>query len=638
MKTATNDNLLFGLGALGLLIVCGAAVYNFYQLNWPGIILALLLTGALCWWWQKKFFAPRFTLTWPRLTAGDWLLVAFYLIFFLGAFYLLLQVRTDKAIVSPWQVIAKTKFFLLYLAAGAVLIGLALKKSAFWLALTAAYYWLSFSVVAIVYKIGYGFDPFIHQATLAYIDRWGQISPKHFYYTGQYALEIIIHKLTWLPLAALDKFLIMGAAALILPPLIWRFLQNKFGDTAASRLALLALLTLSFTPFIMTTPQSLAYVLVLAIVCLGQTAREKPTIWLFYLLSLAALLIQPIAGVPCLLLTAALHLQQSRLRRKELFYALILLLNIILLPAAFYLLQSRTVGATAGPLNFNLINWPSFKLSFPNQGSVFLNFAYLYGRNLGWLAALAAGGGIWLVWRERRHLSLTLIYLGQSATLLAAYFLTKLLPFNFLIDYEKNNYANRLLYLALLLLIPFFLTALVKALAKILAGGRLVKICFLAVLLALLGAALYISYPRYDRYYNSHGWATSAADVAAVRAIAADSPNLDYAVLANQQVSAAALRLAGFAKYYQGSIFYYPIPTGGPLYQDYLTLTKQPTIEPIMSAMNLTGVDKVYVVINSYWTDSKNLIKVLKTLADSQQIINNGEVYIFKFNRQSLIK
>jgi hypothetical protein len=634
MKTATPDNHYFWLGAGSLFIISGAAVYLAYQLNWPGIILALLTSAVLIWLWQRYWFAPRFDFKLGQFKLSSLVIALAYLIFWGGSIYILLHYRNSQAMVSPWQVVDLNKFLPVYLAAAACLTLLALKKSKLFLGAAILYYWLSFSVVLLVYQIGYGFDPFVHQATVKFISEHGQIAPKPFYYAGQYALETIIHKLTFIPIDALDKFLLPTLAAVILPWLIWRWAQDKFGDGAASRLVVIAGLILSFTPFIVTTPQGLAYILVIAVILLGQLNREVKSIWLFYLLSVAAIFIQPIAGLPCLLLTAALHLKQSRLPRKELIYAGILVLNIILLPLAFYWLGKQS-GA-GGPLNFNLINLHSWLPQLPNKETIWLNFAYGYGSNLGLLATLLIAGGLLVVWRRRRQLSLHLIYLGQALTMLAAYLLTKLLPFSFLINYEQNNYANRVLYLALLLFLPSMLAALVNILERLLAAKALVKFSLLIFMLAALGAALYMSYPRFDDYFNSHGYAVAANDVAAVRWIAADSPDFDYVVLANQQVSAAGLRAGGFAKYFKNNIFYYPLPTGGLLYQQYLAITKKPTLEPVLNAMALTGADKVYVVINKYWFDAKKINDELKLLAASFHDIGNGDIYIYKFSLKAL--
>ena len=62
---------------------------------------------------------------------------------------------------------------------------------------------------------------------------------------------------------------------------------------------------------------------------------------------------------------------------------------------------------------------------------------------------------------------------------------------------------------------------------------------------------MYLSYPRFDHYHNSRGFSVGRADINAVRWINDHAENDDYIVLANQQVSAAAIREFGFKKYFK---------------------------------------------------------------------------------------
>ncbi len=113
--------------------------------------------------------------------------------------------------------------------------------------------------------------------------------------------------------------------------------------------------------------------------------------------------------------------------------------------------------------------------------------------------------------------------------------------------------------------------------------------------------------------------------------------NKNYVVLANQQVSAAALKVFGFNNYYDsalGPIYFYPIPTGGPLYQYYLQMVyNQPERETTYQAMDLTGTNELYLVINKYWYESDKIIKAAKVTADNWSKIANQEIYIFKYLR-----
>ncbi|MCG2695722.1 hypothetical protein L6248_02210 [Candidatus Parcubacteria bacterium] len=138
------------------------------------------------------------------------------------------------------------------------------------------------------------------------------------------------------------------------------------------------------------------------------------------------------------------------------------------------------------------------------------------------------------------------------------------------------------------------------------------KLIFLIFAAILISTSLYLSYPRFDHYFNSRCFSTSKNDIEAVNWIENNTES-DYIVLANQQVSAAALREFGFKKYYSpplidkerglgGEVFYYPVPTGGPLYQYYLDMVyEKPSRETMTKAMDLVGVSEGYFVLNKYW-------------------------------------
>ncbi|MCG2701205.1 hypothetical protein L6267_03505, partial [Candidatus Parcubacteria bacterium] len=143
-------------------------------------------------------------------------------------------------------------------------------------------------------------------------------------------------------------------------------------------------------------------------------------------------------------------------------------------------------------------------------------------------------------------------------------------------------------------------------------------------------------------YFNSRCFSTSKNDIEAVNWIENNTES-DYIVLANQQVSAAALREFGFKKYYSpplidkerglgGEVFYYPVPTGGPLYQYYLDMVyEKPSRETMTKAMDLVGVSEGYFVLNKYWWAFDKILEEAKLEADEWQWLDNGEIYVFKY-------
>ncbi|MDD4901927.1 MAG: hypothetical protein PHE24_02215 [Patescibacteria group bacterium] len=726
MKINFKKQLFYlALAAICLVSVSGAVIYYFYALNWLGISLVLILSGLGVWYFARllfvqkketfgtddiaeKFIIKKTEIDWKKITITSAWLVP-YFIFLLFTFYFLLKVRTDAALTSPWQVVS-VKFFIFYILATAYLLWLIIRNSKFTLWLIMAHYFLSFSALWIVFKIGYGYDPFIHQATADLIDKQGAVFPKTPYYLGQYALILFAHKLFFLPIVWADKLLVPLLAALALPPTIYLFLKKRCSNLSfvICNLSLLILLILPFSVFTLTVPQNLAYLFLLLSIFFSLFARERIEIILSFLLAGAALATHPIAGIPALLFALAaliarqpgnrifftpknnsedgeicldkpregiLRIKTIKISEKKhwhfsfrtisdfflgknIFYVLIALLTAVVLPLLFYLSGKNSTGSTGGESTAAGFIMPG--IAFPRQENIFLNFIYFFLSNE-WLVlivlALAAG---YAIYRYRDKFP-ELVLLGSIAiSLLVAYFITKQLNFNFLISYERNDYAQRILFAAFIFLIPVLAILAGKLIELILSARPLLKYSWLALLVILIAVSLYGSYPRLDRYFNSRGFSVGADDLAAVNWIAQDAGNTPYVVLADQQVSVGALWTFGFSHYYKSpllpkdgvssppsqggvgggsagggsEIYFYPIPTGGPLYQIYLNMVYQkPDRATALQASDLTGASTVYFIINKYWTDFDKIVEQAKIEAGSFQNINNGQIYIFKYTK-----
>ncbi len=632
---------------LCLISFFGALVYFIYALNLLGLIISLIL--AIATFIIILFFYRAHNINLAKKSKKiefnyiDFLLLTSYFILLAVSFYILLTHRTSASIISPWQVVPPY-FFIVYGLATVILIINIIKNKTAALFLISLHYFLSFSVALFVYRIGYGFDPFIHRATVSLIDKIGAVAPKTFYYLGQYGLVVIIHKISHLALVTLDKILVPILAAVFLPLYLWRALKSWTDDDKNIYFMVLSVLIFTFPFFIITTPQNLAYLLLLIIILSGLVCRNIYDLIIIYLLALTALVTQPIAGLPALFFALILTVYHSdRPKLKIYLYSIILFLTVISLPLTFYFINNSGSNAeTSASLIDNSSASPAVPL-IPGQFNFILNFVYLYAFNLKFLIILLIVVGLVLAYFKRKKSRLLIIYFLMSAALLVAYFLTIKLPFNFLINYERNNYSDRILLEATFFSLPFILLSLFHFIKRIFKQSNLIKYSFLTFLGCLIIAALYLSYPRFDNYFNSHGQSTSLTDITAVNWINREAKE-DYIVLANQQVSAAALNQFGFTKYYKpassaadkniSEIFYYPIPTGGPLYQYYLQMVYQkPSRQTMQAAMDLVGVGQAYFVLNKYWFAFDKILAEAKFSADSWQSIDNGQVYVFRYSK-----
>jgi len=660
-----------------ILSLISGIIYLLLGLKITGVILSAVLTLVISWK----------VIPWFHSTAGEELnsklgdisaegkkkplpkksilLALIYLVLLSASFYVLFTHQTAKAIISPWQVVPYYFFILYFLSSLTLVFAFYLMKNApaSWLVrvMLASYYFLSFSVALIIYQIGYGFDPFIHEAALKVIGQKGVIEPITIYYSAYYGLTVILHKLLFIPLAWLNTYLVPVLGALVLPSLSLKTF-TKLGWRGEAVLLAFLLLVFPFSFLILTTPQNLAFLLVFIIILLSLTAKKAKDYLLLLLLSLTAFFIHPLAGIPVIFFSGAIFLYSrereqiqipaTRFGRvfpilKKYFYFLYYLLCSFSLPAAFYIFEKSNGDPRQSPIgafpSLSSLLAQSFRISLPDKSNIFLNFSYFLLENGVKIIILLVLIGLILAVKEKWKKYKVYFYLSLS--LFLSYFLTEALSFSYLINYERSAYSDRILFMAFLFLLPFILLAFRWYLQKLLQTRSLLLYSNLIFITILLVASLYSSYPRYDAYFNSRGYSTGNYDLEAVRWIetdagspgaAAASAENKFIALANQQVSAAALREFGFKHYLitktGEEIFNYPIPTGGVLYQYYLAMVyDKPLRKRMLRAIDLAGAKTGYFVLNKYWFQYPKVLEEAKLSANSWKSFGDGEVVVFKY-------
>jgi hypothetical protein len=225
------------------------------------------------------------------------------------------------------------------------------------------------------------------------------------------------------------------------------------------------------------------------------------------------------------------------------------------------------------------------------------------------------------------------------------------------IYYEQADYSVRLINIASLFLCPLVLVPVVyffqkvalsltptnyefKRITNIIFYQWPIKLFAVIFITYLAVSSFYVSYPRVDKFESSHGFSTSKFDIDAVKFIDEKSEGNKYIVLANQAVSAAAMQEFGFKdRYYKiltgpnrGEAYFYPVPTGGILYQYYLDMVySSPSPMTATEAIKLVGANELYLVINSYWHNAKSIVREAKEKSAAWWSIDGGRVYIFKY-------
>jgi hypothetical protein len=499
------------------------------------------------------------------------------------------------------------------------------------------FYFLSFSLFLFIFKLGYGFDPFVHKATMEHISQNGFILPKSPYYIGQYGLIIFISKITGLSIAFLNKTLVAILASLLFPITFFKYLKKI--KLKKSTIVIPVLLILGFSPFILTTPQNLSYIFLILTIFYAIIEKDLKKSFIF---SLSTVAIHPLSGLPAILFVIFSYFQNNKSKFKKInnkiIYIILFFVNSLAIPLSLFITTGKEFNFKYLISNLNYYLNSVFNISFPSKGSIFLNTAYFFINNyILFLLIIIIFALIYVKKLSKENevfkniFNLTALSTGS---LIISFLITSSLSFSNVISYEQRDYALRILKIVLIHLLPIIIIFLSLMLDKIKDKKNYIKISALILASILLSISLYASYPRVDKYFNSRGYNTSYNDLKAVNKIENDAKNNKYFVLANQQVSAAALYEYGFDKNIfidNSEHYFYPIPTGGLLYDYYLKMVyDEPSYENIKSALDLANVDFAYLVINKYWHQSAELINIAKIEADSYFDINN-EIFIFKY-------
>ena len=570
------------------------------------------------------------------------------LVIFLFAlfFTLLSDSPVTEAVRSVWERLP-VSLFLLFALTVSLTFGLLWRgrERAVSLLLVCVLLFATLSVAAIAFPIGFGFDSFIHKATEAHLAEFGTITPKPFYYIGQYALVLFAHHGFQIPIDLADTFLVPILAALLLP-MAWYFaaahITRKRGT---AMLTLTGLFLLPLSQFIVTTPQALANLWTMLLILASVPyllEREHPQLRVLALGAVATVLIHPIAGIPTLLYFMFLSTDPSRTnprtpKTNRVVRLFLIAFACVVLPLSF-VVNSLVSGQALG-LNWASLNplmWVSslnLAVFFENRFSPLLDLVYLYGLNAMLILVLVAVFA-WIEYRRdlsRRFRALLLMVLALSVNYLI---MSTLLEFTFLIDYERLNYAARLLPLISFFLVPLLILGLGHLFVNIKGQPLILRACVLVGIVAIASSTFYLSYPRRDAYESNRGFNVSQADIDAVHLVESMAVGVPYLALANQSVSAAAIQEIGFR--YYGDLFFYPIPTGGELYALFLAMNESPTRDIAEQALESVpqhgDVTTVFFLVNNYWWDAPRIIETAKTTADDWRSLGDGQIYLFRYD------
>ena len=418
-----TNNLVF---FISFLMIFSALIYYVYALNWLGIFLSVFL-AIISIIFLNKYFPDLIQKETPennevinwQFKQANFLLFLAWGIFLGAALVELLIARSARPLITPWEVVSPRFFFFFILSSG-LLWFIVLKNSftkKFKLSLISVHYFLILIVAVIVYKIGYGFDPFIHEATINLIVQNGVVTPKTPYYLGQYGFIVILNKCLGLSIALLNKLLVTLLAAMLLPGAIYKLSKKLFFETKINSGApwLSTIIILSFlTPlFIITTPQNLSYIFIILALLSGlnkEANSDKEANIKTLIFALTAAAIHPLAGIPALIWSMWLIIKKYTTDKRLSNYLLSILtitLSIFLTPLALFFASGKKISNFQ--LNFEAIITPLlnvFKLNSAGREDWLLNLTYLLQKNYSILILVLIISGLVIFFKNKKQIAL----------------------------------------------------------------------------------------------------------------------------------------------------------------------------------------------------------------------------------------
>lgn len=652
---------------LSLIINIGSVWYYFYKFNNLGVIITFVLALFLTYIFihfsiskgnQQGLSSPSLSFPADRVSRSDYtregkgipelaeflpnlsifkiILPLITLILFFILFQILFRSGSLSAIASPWQFLPSYFWIFLWFLLVALFVNLYFKSKWSYLFIIMIYF-LFFSISFFVYKIAFGYDQLLHQRAMSDILQFGVMEPKTIYYLGQYTLELFILKIWPFSLETLDKLLVPFLSAVLIPlTFIFNFKKRGFYKTIWP---LLLFLILPFSILTYTVPQNLAFLFLILLLIFSfnkNFVAQRFNFLFLFSLALSVFFIHPLAGVPAIIFTFILFIDNIKNNGSLLKIGKWnLKFNYKLLNALKYLAYLGQIiilpillifsGGRFSIPNINLSNWAP---RLVGQESVILNFIYFFGLNKNWwLLILFLLATIFIIKYRFKELK---IFYFNSLALTLSYLLSLFIDFPFLSQIDKGSYAGRILILSFLFLLPVFYEIFICLIKKIKSEKIFFKIIILIFLSALLLVSLYLNYPRKDNHFNSRAFSVSSSDFSAVRFIEGVKENDNYIVLANQQVGASAIKEYGFKRYY-GPWLYYSVQTGGLLYDYYLKMIEDPNRELMLELMTEVGAEGVYFVVNDYWWGFTKVTEEARVEADLVYSVDNSRVMIFYF-------
>jgi hypothetical protein len=545
--------------------------------------------------------------------------------------------RTDEAIVSPWNGFSWEPFALFGISSILLFFGSRWREDRVSLAFSVWHAFVAVSVSAIVYGVGFGFDPFLHRAAEEELVANGFIEPRQLLYAGQYVLVSALHLVTGISVRTIDVWAMPVISSIALP--IGTYLGLRYGWGLGDRDARSWWMVALIQPFMLATftvPFTWTYVWFLVVLFLLPVVGRSRLAWAALLVgSVAMAAFHPLLAAPTLAFVVGYGVW-ARARTSAILEAFVLvgllLAAAVSVPALFAVYQwSQGISVDIRSMVSEFGRFTSLFRSPYGHPYPFIPWflEVIYGLRYWFpMVGMAIGIGVMAVWTKaipamRPYLAFT------AGLILAILGVGTLFSFRGIISHEQSEYALRLLTAWYLIPLPAFAVLFAKLSGRWRAAGIVVA----TLVCAMNVHACFFSYPQFNLKYPFFSPSVSAADVEAVRAIDAHAEGRSYVVLSNQMTSAAAVQEFHFRDYVTvggEKALWYAIPTGGPLYAYYARAIYEGPVRTLFDQLHAdSSADIIYFVIQDYWPWYPGFVEELYRGADDLLTIRGGTVRVF---------
>lgn len=511
------------------------------------------------------------------------------------------------------------------------------------------YFLLTICVIAFKYVYSYGYDTLIHQASLDFIEKNGQILPLTPFYIGQYSLEILIKYFTNLDFVFIERWLV---------PILFVFLVyytgkiflEKMNNSNNSVIIPISILLILPAVYTYTTPFSCASIWgIVSVIFLFLYFNNKNNVYYLasFVSAISSVLIHPFVGLNVLVWVIGVKIIEKDLKiykLKLIFLFIFATLSVLVGFIIYYFINSKNLFIY-NPLSYynyfiNLFSDPIYYLI--NNFFFWSGPAYLYER----LNYLLFPVGMLIFFPlsfKRKELSngALLSWIGLSCFLSAWLFISAFHIENYFYG-DQINYTYRLLRVSRLVFWPLLMLLLVRLFIFIKNNkSKYLKIIFIVFFSIILTLSWYFTYPRKDIVSNTNISNIRQVDYSVVDFIYnKENGKNDYLVLANQIICAGAIKKYGFGPYYyynNEEILYCSLPWGGKMSKIYNQIMDTDAnaddgIKEIIKIANVNNVHKFYLIFSDAWMPTKKTLQILDKTSSESWSIDGQRTYYFKIN------